>query len=132
MIENIEWKCGFMVRSFEYNRYEKISIFYNAKCELFDRTLTDKRDRYDDTCSFLETSSQRNFSNKYAINLIKKIEEWYTRKYNENFDCKLFKEEQQKLNRYKVQYVIDLFEQYIRNQDELMCELNDLFLNENL
>lgn len=127
MIENIGWKCGFMAQPFEYNRYEKISIFYNAKCELFDRTITDKRARYDDTCSFLETSTQRNFSNKYAINLIKKIEEWYMGKYNENFDHKLFKEKQQKLNSYKAQYAIDLFEQYIRNQDELVCELNNLF-----
>lgn len=70
------------------NDYEDIYFLlhclYNAKTELYDRTLTDKRSRYDSTEAFINHyDGSRKFSDWYAkrlyIKCVKCIE-WRTRK----------------------------------------------------
>lgn len=52
------------------NIYFKMHCFYNAKTELYDRTLTDMRDKYDPTEAYIGHSNEiRNKSNSYAFNL---------------------------------------------------------------
>lgn len=49
------------------NIYFKMHCLYNAKTELFDRSLTDMRSRHDQTEAFIDVSSRvRNASNQYA------------------------------------------------------------------
>lgn len=49
------------------NIYFKMHCLYNAKTELFDRSLTDMRSKHDPTEAFIDVSSRvRNFSNQYA------------------------------------------------------------------
>lgn len=49
------------------NIYFKMHCMYNAKTELYDRSLTDERDKYDPTSAFIDVSSRvRNASNQYA------------------------------------------------------------------
>ena len=57
------------------NNYEDIYFLlhclYNAKTELYDRTLTDMRSRYDPTEAFINAYNKK-WSDWYAINLYKK------------------------------------------------------------
>lgn len=48
------------------NIYFKMHCLYNAKTELYDRTLTDMRSRYDPTEAFIDVPSV-SASNQYAI-----------------------------------------------------------------
>lgn len=50
--------------------YFKMHCLYNAETELYDRTLTDRRDRYDPTSAYINCSNEvRNKSNFYAFTL---------------------------------------------------------------
>lgn len=49
------------------NIYFKMHCLYNAKTELFDRSLTDMRSKHDPTEAFIDVSDRvRNASNQYA------------------------------------------------------------------
>ena len=52
---------------------EKIYIYYMAKTELYDRTLTNMRSPYDSTEAFITGRFSRRLSNKYAITLSQKL-----------------------------------------------------------
>ena len=52
---------------------EKIYIYYIAKTELYDRTLTNLRSPYDSTEAFITDNFSRRLSNKYAITLSQKL-----------------------------------------------------------
>ena len=52
---------------------EKIYIYYMAKTELYDRTLTIMRSPYDSTEAFITDKFSRRLSNKYAITLSQKL-----------------------------------------------------------
>ena len=52
---------------------EKIYIYYMAKTELYDRTLTNMRSPYDSTEAFITDKFSRRLSNKYAITLSQKL-----------------------------------------------------------
>jgi len=49
--------------------YFKMHCLYNAKTELYDRSLTDMRGKYDSTSAYLVLNNIRNKSNLYACNL---------------------------------------------------------------
>lgn len=51
--------------------YFLLHVLYNAKTELYDRTLTDMRSRYDPTEAFISVHNKK-WSDWYAINLYKK------------------------------------------------------------
>lgn len=52
------------------NIYFKMHCLYNAKTEIYDRTLTDMRDRYDPTSAYINCSYEvRSASNQYAYSL---------------------------------------------------------------
>lgn len=48
--------------------YFKLACFYQAKTELYDRTLTDLRGRFDSTSAFI-IGDNRKYSNAYALRL---------------------------------------------------------------
>ena len=52
--------------------YFKLACFYKAETELYDRSLTDLRDRYDPTSAFI-TGENRKYSNAYSFKLYKWI-----------------------------------------------------------
>ena len=52
---------------------EKIYIYYMAKTELYDMTLTIMRSPYDNTEAFITDKFSRRLSNKYAITLSQKL-----------------------------------------------------------
>ena len=51
--------------------YFLLHVLYNAKTELYDRTLTDKRSRYDPTEAFIDgwNKSRSNWYSNYMINV---------------------------------------------------------------
>lgn len=49
--------------------YFKLACYYIAKTELYDRTLTDLRDRYDPTEAFVASYDARINSIRYSLNL---------------------------------------------------------------
>ena len=51
----------------------KMCCFYNAKTELYDRTLTDKRSKYDHTAASLEERMTYRLSNGYAVELMERL-----------------------------------------------------------
>ena len=55
--------------------YFLLHVLYNAKTELYDRTLTDMRSRYDPTEAFINVYNKK-WSDWYAINLYKKCDRW--------------------------------------------------------
>ena len=60
----------------EYLWY-KLCVFYHAKTEMFDRTLTDLRSPYDPTEAYIGGKSiERRYSNSYALNLRRFIKEY--------------------------------------------------------
>jgi len=44
----------------------KLLCYYYAKTELYDRTLTNARSKYDDTEAYLTNSTERSLSTQYA------------------------------------------------------------------
>ena len=100
MIE-IYWDLNIGEWEFE-NNYEDIYFLlhclYNAKTELYDRTLTDMRSRYDPTEAFIEgwNRSRSNWYSKklYAEAFLKKFDtEW--KRYNRDLIIKVRKYEQE-------------------------------------
>lgn len=59
------------IKSKEYIWY-KLLCYYNAKTELFDRSLTDMRSKYDPTEAYV-SGDIRSFSNHYALKVRKFI-----------------------------------------------------------
>lgn len=102
----------------------KLCCYYYAKTELYDRTLTDKRSRHDPTEAYLDNSSTRSLSNKYALELRERIIDFAEKRLNIRRDVfrKMFKE-QIKCNHYSAQGWIDLYNCLIKNGE--MEFLND-------
>lgn len=60
----------------EYLWY-KLCVFYHAKTEIFDRTLTDLRSPHDPTEAYIGgTTRERSYSNAYALKLRRFIKEF--------------------------------------------------------
>lgn len=60
----------------------KLACLYMGITELYDRTLTDKRSRWDSTEAYIEGTT-RSFSNKYAIEIRNRIINEYQVPWNE-------------------------------------------------
>ena len=84
--------------------FYKIACKYMALTELYDRSLTDMRSRYDPTQAFLYCNEIRSESNGYAAFVRNKIMKDY---------CVLWKEIQSEIcrhNNYSAQHWIDEYE----------------------
>lgn len=131
MTEMIDWKSRHIPEPWGLSEnddlYRKMVLFYYAKCELYDRTLTVKRDRYDETCAFLENPEQRKLSNKYALSLRENIKQWHMDRFQTPFDNKKWTVAQNQLSAMKAQYCIDMCNYYLDNGDEVICGLNNMF-----
>lgn len=100
----------------------KLCCYYCAKTELYDRTLTDKRSRHDTTEAYLDNSSTRSLSNKYAFELRERIIDFAERKLNIRRDK--FREMLEKNQcHYSAQGWIDLYNHLEENGE--MEFLND-------
>ena len=94
----------------------KLCCYYHAKTELYDRGLTDKRSRHDPTEAYLDNSSARSLSNKYAFELREWIIDFAEKKLNIRRDVfrKMF-QEQSNRNLYSAQGWIDLYNYLTEN-----------------
>lgn len=94
--------------------YFKMHCLYNAKTEIYDRTLTDERDNYDPTSAYINcTQEVRNASNHYALSLYrwcKRNIEYETRR---AFDINLWKESIRCCYNLSAQGWIDLYEHLV-------------------
>lgn len=98
--------------------YFKYHCFYNAKTELYDRSLTDERDKYDPTSAYIgHTTITRSSSNSYAYSLYlwcrRNIENKTKRPFNKN----LWKECIRRYCRLSAQGWINLYEHLVENGD---------------
>lgn len=92
---------------------------YNAETELYDRSLTDMRDKYNPTSAYVGASNTvRNRSNLYACNLyqwcIKQIEY----KTGKPFDPVKWKESTKRYENMSAQWWIDLYVFLLRSEHE--------------
>lgn len=98
------------------NIYFTMHCMYNAKTEMYDRTLTDMRDRYDPTSVYIGCSKEvRSTSNTYANFLY-----WWCRRKIEYvtkrpFDINLWRESIKEYIGLSAQGWIDLYEHLAKN-----------------
>lgn len=96
--------------------YFKMHCLYNAKTELYDRSLTDMRDRYDPTSAYLVSNETRSKSNLYARNLYqwcRKQVEYIT---GTPFDSIKWKESIRRYENASAQGWVDLYEFMLRSK----------------
>ena len=104
--------------------YEKMVCFYHAKCETYDRCLTDMRSPYD-KMSALVIGEAKKYSERYAIMMRKKISEWYIEKYNIPIDAEMWSKANRAVCKMTAQYSIDIRNQLLESGDEIIVELNE-------
>lgn len=104
--------------------YEKMAYFYHAKCEMYDRSLTEIRSQHDNTEAFVIGENKR-YSIHYSMQLRKKISEWYENKYNIPFEINTWRKSINVLNRFSSQQIIDMYEHFLKNNDVVVCEIDD-------
>lgn len=101
--------------------YFKFVCFYNAKTELYDRTLTDMRSPHDKTEAFI-TKDNKTYSNFFAKSLydwVGKYIMWYTR---QSFSIERWNRAQKSVY-YSAQGWIDMFN-YLKNKnDEIIIDI---------
>ena len=94
--------------------YFKMHCLYNAETELYDRTLTDRRDRYDPTSAYINCSNEvRNKSNFYAFTLYRWCIREIERKTGRPFDRVQWIDSIKGYERLSAQGWIDLYEQLL-------------------
>lgn len=96
----------------------KLCCLYYAKTELYDRTLTDKRSRHDPTEAFIDNSQTRMLSNKYAIELRKKIIDFGEKQFNLRRDFLSKRLKERGFNHYSAQGWIDMYN-HLKENGEL-------------
>lgn len=96
--------------------YFLLHVLYNAKTELYDRTLTDMRSRYDPTEAFISSNSySRSLSNLYSYKLYEKCRKYIEIKvYPSSFDCEYWRRCIKYYNNLSAQGWIDLYEWLIK------------------
>lgn len=98
------------------NIYFKMHCLYNAKTELFDRSLTDMRSRHDPTEAFIDVSSRvRNTSNQYAKLLYENCKRSIEAKTKAPFSRDLWMNSIRSYSNLSAQGWIDLYEFMIKN-----------------
>lgn len=91
--------------------YFKMHCLYNAKTELYDRSLTDLRDKHDSTSAYVGAFNDiRNRSNLYARNLYQWCRKQIEYKTGIPFDYIKWKESIRKYENISAQGWIDLYE----------------------
>lgn len=114
-----------MILNAEHNNiYFKMHCLYNAKTELYDRSLTDMREQHDQTSAYINGSREiRSSSNNYAYSLYL----WCRRKIEYEterpFDRELWKECIRGYHNLSAQGWIDLYECLVKNGGILEEEL---------
>lgn len=98
------------------NKVLKLCCLYQAKTELYDRSLTDKRSRHDVTEAYLTVGAMVNLSNKYAIELRERIVD-YAEKELRIERCEFLKMFNQEIQRhhYSAQGWIDMYNHFKDN-----------------
>ena len=98
--------------------YFKMHCIYNAETELYDRSLTDMRDRYDPTSAYIGCSNEvRSKSNAYAYRLYRWCRREIEYKTGRPFNFMLWKESVRGYERLSAQGWIDLYEQLSLKQE---------------
>lgn len=93
------------------NIYFKMHCLYNAKTELFDRSLTDMRSKRDPTEAFIDISSRvRTASNQYAILLYENCKRSIEAEIKEPFSRDLWMKSISSYRNLSAQGWIDLYE----------------------
>lgn len=87
--------------------YFKALVFYNAKTEIYDRSLTDMRSKYDYTEAYI-IGDIRSKSNSYAFRLYSILKQYIEIKTNK-FDTYLWNNLKRKYNCYSAQHWIDIY-----------------------
>lgn len=106
---NKSW--DFITRDPIMDLYFRIHCLYNAETELYDRSLTDGRDKYDPTSAYINTSYEvMRRSNSFASGLYqwcKSKIEYITR---QPFDLKLWRDCAKGYEKLSAQGWVDLYE----------------------
>lgn len=98
--------------------YFKMHCLYNAETELYDRTLTDMRDKYDPTEAYIGCSNEiRNKSNSYAFSLYQWCRREIEYKTGRPFDRAQWIESIRGYRHLSSQGWIDLYEQLSLKQE---------------
>lgn len=119
--------------SYEKYIYFLVRCLYNAKTELYDRTLTDIRSKYDLTEAFIENNSYiRSMSNCYSKNLYEKCRTYIEIKtYPSTFDYEYWKNCIGYYHNLSAQGWIDLYERLVKEEyiSEEMLEFCEPYPN---
>ena len=118
MFEPYEWRSKVFAESVKKSPieelYYKVRCYYNAQTELYDRTLTDEREPWDNTSAFIYNGYIRKLSNEYAIHLYRFCKRVLSlQDSHQNFDYNMCKSTNN--NKYKAQYWIDEYERLKSN-----------------
>lgn len=90
--------------------YFKMHCLYNAETELYDRSLTDMRDRYDPTSAYIGCSNEvRSKSNAYAYRLYRWCRREIEYKTGRPFNFMLWKESVRGYDNLTAQGWVDLY-----------------------
>lgn len=96
--------------------YFKIHCLYNAKTEIYDRTLTDRRDRFDPTSAFVDCSYEvRSASRSYAISLYQWCKKKIVQETGRPFDIHKWKDSIRGYWNLSAQGWINLYEYLVEN-----------------
>lgn len=104
------------------NIYFKMHCLYNAKAEMYDRTLTDMRSRYDPTEAYIPESVRHlSNSNAYRVYLfcVNEIE----RVTKKSFDSRLWRDSVRGYQCLSAQGWIDLYEYLVTNGEVKKYEI---------
>lgn len=117
MLDPYEWRskvfCELVRKSSIEELYYKVRCYYNAQTELYDRTLTDEREPWDNTSAFIHNGYIRKLSNEYAVYLYNFCKYVLIQELHEKFDHYMW----QSINnsRYKAQHWINECERLKEN-----------------
>lgn len=98
--------------------YFKMHCLYNAKTELYDRSLTNMRDKYDPTSAYLVLNNMRSKSNLYALNLYQWCRKQIEYKTGMPFDPVKWKESTRRHENMSAQWWINLYNHLAMNLEE--------------
>lgn len=111
------------------NIYFKMRCLYNAKTEIYDRALTDMRDRYDPTSTYIDCSYEvRSASNQYAYSLYLWCRKKIIQETGQSFDIHKWKESIRECWNLSAQGWIDLYEYLVENGE--FDEIDESKVNE--
>ena len=118
MLNPYEWRSKVFAESGKKNPieelYYKVRCYYNTQTELYDRTLTDEREPWDNTSAFIYNGYIRKLSNEYAIYLYRFCKRVLSsQEPHQKFDHNMWKSTNN--NKYKAQYWIDEYERMESN-----------------